>query len=225
MPRPFECLDLARRNKRRPDLCLFDWCDAIVGPPQDQSRHPNPLQPPAKLRIVLFVPNDTRERCQFAISATSHVNGQIGAGDPRQRLWRRDNVRRDLLRSNCKHIRSWILSDAKARRTRQCEAPYAATIQHGEQTCHPTAKRVSDQIDGAAQVELVKERVIMDHIIQHRIDTNDVVRGGEAGVYWDDESSGLRQREKFLKAAGRAGPVEIDQWFPATRLEDFDTNS
>src|SRR5258707_12040040 len=21
-----------RRNKRRPDLCLFDWCDAILGP-------------------------------------------------------------------------------------------------------------------------------------------------------------------------------------------------
>ena len=118
-----------------------------------------------------------------------------------------------------------MLSDAKARRTRQCEAPYAATIQHCEQTCHPTAKRVSDQINGAAQVELVKERVIMDHIIQHRIDSGAVVRGVEAGVDRHDESSGTGQREKILKTAGGAGAMQIDQWFAAARLEHFDANS
>src|SRR5260221_2032764 len=95
-----------------------------------------------------------------------------------------------------------MLSDAKARRTRQCEAPYAATIQHCEQTCHPTAKRVSDQINGAAQVELVKERVIVDHIIQHRIYSCVVVRSTEAGVYLHDQSSGTVQREIILSTEG-----------------------
>jgi hypothetical protein len=118
-----------------------------------------------------------------------------------------------------------MLSDAKARRTRQCEAPYAATIQHCEQTCHPTAKRVSDKINGAAQVELVKERVIMHHIVQHRIYSGVVVRSTEAGVYRYDEPSEPRQRKKILKAAGRAGSMEIDNWLPPPRLEDFDANS
>jgi hypothetical protein len=66
---------------------------------------------------------------------------------------------------------------------------------------------VSDQINGAVQVELVKEGVIVHHIVQHRIYSGVVVRSTEARVYRDDEPSEPRQRKKILKAAGRAGSM------------------
>ncbi len=52
-----------------------------------------------------------------------------------------------------------------------------------------------------------------------------VVRSTEARVYRYDEPSEPRQRKKILKAAGRAGSMEIDYWLPPPRLEDFDANS
>src|SRR3979490_450750 len=77
-----------------------------------------------------------------------------------------------------------MLSDPKPRRTSQCEATYATVIQHCEKTCHPAAKRVSDQINGTTQVELVEKRVIVDHIIQHRIDFGVVVSA--RSVFWTE---------------------------------------
>src|SRR3977135_4411058 len=118
-----------------------------------------------------------------------------------------------------------MFSNPKSHRTSQCEAPYTVAVQYREQTCHPPTKRMSDPVNRASQVDLHTPCVVMDHIVQHRIDTGLVVRSAEAGMYRNDQSSRQRQREKILKTAGGAGAMQKDQWFAAARLEHFDANS